>query len=159
MWPVAAGDLREEVIVIEHEAFRQFWDRELQEEGFDIESRPVSKIRPTIRTVLVDKSKLAYEIEVPRLTPALVVAVPDLSQIDVHQLPVHRLHLPLPGTIAEEPLLYTGRDMLTREVVDEAEFERDFPRTPPGTSTSSLGSCCVSAASPTCRTASRSSPH
>ena len=132
MWPVAAGDLREEVIVIEHEAFRQFWDRELQEEGFDIESRPVSKIRPTIRTVLVDKSKLAYEIEVPRLTPALVVAVPDLSQIDVHQLPVHRLHLPLPGTIAEEPLLYTGRDMLTREVVDEAEFERDFPADPAG---------------------------
>ena len=132
MWPVAAGDLREEVIVIEHEAFRQFWDRELQDEGFAIEHRPISNVRPTIRTVLVDKSKLDYEIDIPRLTPALVAAVPDLSQIDVQQLPVHRLHLPLPGTIAEEPLLYTGRDMLTREVVDEAEFERDFPADPAG---------------------------
>ncbi|MDE2696503.1 MAG: DEAD/DEAH box helicase family protein [Chloroflexota bacterium] len=132
MWPVATGDLREEVIVIEHEAFRQFWDRELEDEGFDIQRVPVARLRPKIRTVLVDKSKLDYEIEVPRLTPSLVVAVPDLSQIDVHQLPVHRLHLPLPGTIAEEPLLYTGRDMLTREVVDEAEFERDFPADPAG---------------------------
>ena len=132
MWPVAAGDLREEVIVIEHEAFRRFWDRELQDEGFDIERIPVAKVRPTIRTVLVDKSKLDYEIAVPRLAPSLVVAVPDLSQIDVQQLPVHHLHLPLPGTIAEAPLLYTGRDMLTREVVDEAEFERDFPADPAG---------------------------
>ena len=132
MWPVAAGDLREEVIVIEHEAFREFWDRELQDEGFEIERIPVAKVRPTIRTVVVDKSKLDYEIEVPRLTPALVVAVPDLSQVDVDRLPVHRFQLPLPGRVAEEPLLYRGRDMLTREVVDEAEFERDFPADPAG---------------------------
>ena len=132
MWPVAVGDLREEVIVIEHEAFRQFWDRELEEEGFEIGHVPVHEARPKIRTVLVDRSKLDYEIEVPRLTPSLMVAVPDLSQVNVKQLPVHRLHLPLPGTIADEPLLYTGRDMLTREVVDEAEFERDFPADPAG---------------------------
>ena len=132
MWPVATGDLREEVIVIEHEAFRQFWDHELQQEGLDIERVPVERVRPTIQTVLVDKSKLDYEIEIPRLTPALTVAVPDLSQIDPHQLSVHRLELPLPGTLAEEPLQYRGRDMLTREVVDEAEFERDFPADPAG---------------------------
>ena len=132
MWPVATGDLREEVIVIEHEAFQQFWDHELHEEGLDIEHVPVERVRPTIQTVLVDKSKLDYDIKVPRLTPALAVAVPDLTQIDPHKLPIHRLELPLPGTIAEEPLQYRGRDMLTREVVDEAEFERDFPADPAG---------------------------
>ena len=132
MWPVATGDLREEVIVIEHEAFRQFWDHELQEEGLEIERVPVELVRPTIQTVLVDKSKLDYEIEISRLTPALAVAVPDLSQVDPRKLRVHRLELPLPGTIAEEPLQYRGRDMLTREVVDEAEFERDFPADPAG---------------------------
>ena len=127
MWPVATGDLREEVIVIEHEAFRQFWDRELEEEGLEIERVPVERVRPTIQTVLVDKSKLDYELEIPRLIPALSVTVPDLHQIDPHQLPVHRLDLPLPRSIAEERVQYRGRDMLTREVVDETEFDRDFP--------------------------------
>lgn len=132
MWPVANGDLREEVIVIEHEAFRSFWDRELHEEGFAIERVPVERVRPTIQTVLVDKSKLDYEIEIPRLPPALAVTVPDLDQIDLQQLPAHPLKLPLPGAIGEQPLQYTGRDMLTREVVDEAELERDFPADPVG---------------------------
>ena len=36
------------------------------------------------------------------------------------------------GQIGDEPLGYLGRDMLTREVVDEAEFERDFPADPAG---------------------------
>ena len=40
--------------------------------------------------------------------------------INPRELPVHRLDLPLPGTIGEEPLQYRGRDMLTREVVEEA---------------------------------------
>ena len=158
MWPVAAGDLGDEVIVIEHQAFRQFWDRELHDEGFDIERVPVAKVRPTMRTVLVDKSKLDYEIEVPRLTPSLAVAVPDLSQIDIQRLPVHRLHLPLGGAVGEEPLVYTGRDMLTREVVDQAEFERDFPADPAGYLNVIGRSCSVSVASRTCRTGSRSSP-
>ena len=132
MWPVAAGDVREVVIVIEHEAFRDFWDRELAEEGLEIERVPADRAKPSIQTVLVDKSKLEYDVEIPRLTPSLTVAAPDLSRIDSFQLPVHHLNLPLGGQLAEEPLEYRGRDMLTREVVDEDEFERDFPADPAG---------------------------
>ena len=132
MWPVAHGHVREEVIVIEHKAFQQFWDRELREEGFEIERVPVERLHPTIQTVLVDQSKLDYEIEIPRLSAALTIKVPDISQIEPHELSAHRLELPLPGTISEDPLQYRGRDMLTREVVDEAEFERDFPADPAG---------------------------
>ena len=132
MWPVATGDVREEVIVIEHEAFREFWDRELEEEGLEPARVPVKVVHPSIQTVLVDKSKLECDIEIPRLTPALTVAAPDLDGIDPFRLPVHHLDLPLGGQIGEQPLGYLGRDMLTREVVDEAEFERDFPADPAG---------------------------
>jgi len=132
MWPVASGDVREEVIVIEHEAFRQFWDHELREEGLEIERVPVERLHPTIQTVLVDKSKLDYEVEIPKLSATLTIKVPDISQINPHELPAHPLDLPLPGAISEDPLQYRGRDMLTREVVDEAEFERDFPADPAG---------------------------
>ena len=127
MWPVASGDVREEVIVVEHDSFRQFWDRELREEGLDIERVLVEHARPSIRTVLVDRSKLRFDIEIPRLTNALVAKTPDLGSLDPHALPVHRLDVGARGRIAEEPIRYRGRDMLTREVVDEAEFARDFP--------------------------------
>lgn len=77
--------------------------------------------------MLVDRSKLRYDIEIPRLTNALVARTPDLGSLDPHALPAHRLDIAARGGIAEEPIRYRGRDMLTREVVDEAEFARDFP--------------------------------
>ena len=132
MWPIAHGDVRETVTVIEHIAFRDFWDHELQEEGLDIERIPVDKVRPQIQTVLVDKSKLEYDIEIPRLTPGLVIKKPDLSLLDVQALPERHLDLRLPGEVGAQPLEYTGRDMLTRDVVDEHEIERDFPADPAG---------------------------
>ena len=107
MWPVAAGDVREQVIVIEHESFRQFWDRELKEEGLDVERVPVEQLRPDIHTVLVDRSKLEYDIGIPRLTSALAVALPDLRAIDPLRLPVHRLDLPMSG-MREDPIRYRG---------------------------------------------------
>jgi len=129
MWPVASGDDREQVIVIEHEAFRDFWDKELQEEGLEIEKIPVKSLRPEVKTVLVDRSKLEFDIEIPVLTPSLTVEVPDLDAIDIRQLPVHRLRL---SGVAEDPIQYQGRDILTGEIVDQAEFERDFPADPVG---------------------------
>ena len=132
MWPVASGDVREEVIVVEHASFRQFWDRELREEGLDIKRVPVEVAHISIRTVLVDRSKLEFDIAIPRLTGALAVKSPDLGRLDPHAMPVHRLDLPARGRIAEEPIRYRGRDMLTREVVEEAEFARDFPADPAG---------------------------
>ena len=86
MWPVASGDVGEQVIVIEHEAFRQFWDQEIQEEGLDLEWVPVDRLTPVIKTVLVDESKLDYDIRIPILTPALKRESPDLRQIDLASL-------------------------------------------------------------------------
>ena len=132
MWPVASGEVLEQLIVIEHEAFRQFWDNELKEEGLEIQRVPIDRLRPEVKTVLVDESKLQYDIEIPKLTPALTMVVPDLTEIDVLGLPAYAFDLPEGDRVAEEPIQYTGRDMLTREVVDESEFERDFPADPAG---------------------------
>lgn len=125
MWPVASGDVNEQVIVIEHESFRDFWDRELKEEGLDIERVPVASVHPAIETILVDPEKLEYDIDVPVLTPAIVLRVPDFGSLDASALPPGNLSLG--DGLAEDPLVYTGRDILTKEVVEEAEFEREFP--------------------------------
>ena len=82
MWPVAHGDDREQLIVIEHKAFREFWERELGEEGLDIAWEPVNTLKYGLETVRVDPDKLEYDIEIPQLTPGLHARVPrwhDLS--------------------------------------------------------------------------------
>lgn len=125
MWPVASGEVNERVIVIEHEAFHSFWDQELKEEGLEVERVPVAQLKPEITTVLVDPTKLEYDIDIPVLTPALTTKVPDLSSVDVSAL--RKGQLSLQREFGDDPIEYTGRDMLTREVVEEAEFEREFP--------------------------------
>jgi type III restriction enzyme len=129
MWPVAYGDVREQLVVIEHEAFRHFWEDELAEEGLDIEKVPVKSVRPEVKTVLVDRSKLEHDVAIPLLTPALTLEVPDLTAIDVDALPKHHLQL---GGLAEEMIQYRGIDMVSGEVVDRTEFARDFPADPVG---------------------------
>ena len=125
MWPSAPGQVDEQLIVIEHDAFHSLWDQELKKEGLDIKWVPVAQVKPEITTVLVDPSRLAYDIEIPVLTPALTIKAPDLSAIDVSNLP--KAGLGLETALSTDPIAYTGRDMLTREVVEEAEFEREFP--------------------------------
>ena len=125
MWPVAHGDDREQLIVIEHEAFREFWDRELGGEGMQIDWEPVEQLRYGLETVSVDRAKLQYEIEIPLLTPGLYAQTPRWADLQVDQPP------PTPFSVQARPDLdtirYTGRDWLTLEVVDEDEFEREFP--------------------------------
>ena len=93
---------------------------------------PIDQLKPAVKTILVDQSKLEYDIEIPRLTAALTMRVPDLGGIEVSVLPVSSFDLPPESGIADDPIQYLRRDMLTREVVDESEFERDFPADPAG---------------------------
>jgi type III restriction enzyme len=129
MWPMAAGNDLEQVVVIEHQAFRSFWDKELKEEGFDVPWVPVERLKPDVKTVLVDPTKLEYDIEIPKLTPAFSRSVANLGGLDVSSLPVHHFQV---SAIGEERIQYLGRDMLTLEVVDRDEFDRDFPADPVG---------------------------
>ena len=124
MWPVASGDVNEQVIVIEHDSFRGFWDKELKEEGLDIERKPVASVHPEIETILVDPQKLEFDIDIPVLTPAIKLEVPDFGSLDVSALAAGNLGL---DDEAGKPLEYTARDILTTEVVEEAEIERAFP--------------------------------
>ena len=124
MWPVASGDVNEQVIVVEHDSFRGFWDQELKEEGLDIERKPVASVHPEIETILVDPGKLEYDIDIPVLTPAITLETPDFGALDVSALAAGNLNL---DDEAGKPLEYVGRDILTTEVVEEAEIERAFP--------------------------------
>jgi len=120
----------EKVIVIEHEAFRDFWDKELAEEGLEIERRRLEDVTKDVVTILVDKSKLEYDLEMPQLSPALTRSATRLSDLTIETLPSAVLPKPERGRIAEEMVHYVGRDMLTKIVVEEQDLVIPFPARP-----------------------------
>lgn len=120
----------EKVIVIEHEAFRDFWDKELAEEGLEIERRRLDDVTADVVTILVDNSKLEYDLEIPQLSPALTRSATRLSDLTPDMLPARVLAKPQKGTLAEEVVHYTGRDMLTQVVVEEQDLTIPFPDRP-----------------------------
>ncbi|MEX2238478.1 MAG: DEAD/DEAH box helicase family protein [Dehalococcoidia bacterium] len=132
MNPVAVSRDQERVIVIEHRAFKDFWKRELEEEGLTIDWVPVNEIKAAPQTVVVDPTKLKYDIEIPVLTPALVRNAKRLDALDIDDLELQRAALPDAGRIAEEKIGYKGRHMFTGVVVEEQELDREFPADPSG---------------------------
>jgi type III restriction enzyme len=75
---------------------------------------------------------LEYDIDVPMLTPALVRSVTRLDKLTVGALDLHTFQLPERSMLGDERIHYTGRHMFTLEVVEEAEFDREFPIEPSG---------------------------
>jgi len=120
----------EKVILIEHEAFRDFWDKELAEEGLEIERRRLEDVNKDVVTILVDKSRLEYDLEIPQLSPALTRSATRLSDLALGMLPSGVLPRPEKGRVAEDIIHYRGRDMLTRVIVEEHDLRIPFPDRP-----------------------------
>ncbi|MBI2862523.1 MAG: hypothetical protein HYX89_06865, partial [Chloroflexi bacterium] len=127
-----ASGIDEQVIVIEHEAFKPFWKNELEEEGLEVEWVPVEAVHPNFRSIYVDKSKLEYDIEVPLLSPALATSTATLETLRLADIKPRKVSPPQPRLLREDTFGYTGIEMLTLRVVERQEIERDFPADPVG---------------------------
>ena len=132
MFPVASGEDAEQVIVIEHEAFIEFWKREIEAEDIDMPIVPVGQLRTAGQTIYVDPEKLEYDIEIPEVTPAVTERAPDWNALDIEQIEPGQFPSPYEHSVGEDTFTYIGRHMLTFEVVDRDEIERDFPLEPVG---------------------------
>jgi type III restriction enzyme len=127
-----ASGIDEQVIVIEHEAFKPFWRNELEEEGLEVEWVPVDNVGPNFKPIHVDKSKLEYDIEVPILSPALVTSTAGLETFGLNDIGSRQVSPPQPFLMRDDKFGYKGVEMLTLRVVDQQEIERDFPADPVG---------------------------
>ncbi len=127
-----ASGTDEQVIVIEHEAFKPFWKNELEEEGLEVEWVPVETLRPSFQPIYVDKTRLNYDIEAPLLSPALVLSTGALQDFSLDDIRPRSISPPQPRLLKEDTLGYTGIEMLTLRVVERQEIERDFPADPVG---------------------------
>jgi type III restriction enzyme len=127
-----ASGVDEQVIVIEHEAFKPFWRNELEEEGLEVEWVPVDSVGPKFKPIYVDNSKLEYDIEVPILSPALTTSTSGLEAFGLNDIRPGQVSPPQPFLMREDKFGYKGVEMLTLRVVEQQEIERDFPADPVG---------------------------
>lgn len=119
MTPPGSG-ADEQVVVIEHEAFHELWDRVIEDEGLDIERRKADEIRPQIELVEVDPDRLAYDIEIPQLSRVLARDTSAIARLRPQDVPARAL--PLADELRSETVDYTGRDLRTGQVVEQARY-------------------------------------
>jgi type III restriction enzyme len=122
------GTADETVVVIEHEAFRELWDRALDDEGLEIERRPTDEVRPQAQVVAVEPERLAFDIAIPLLPRLLTRQASGLATLRPEDLPAHAL--PLPDELRSTEVDYVGRDMLTGQEVERSTYALDRPQDP-----------------------------
>ncbi|MGH3622151.1 MAG: DEAD/DEAH box helicase family protein, partial [Sciscionella sp.] len=119
MTPPGSG-ADEQVVIIEHEAFRDLWDTVIEAEGLDLKRRAAEDVRPEVELVQVDADRLTYDIEIPQLSRVLSRDTSALGRLRPADVPARAL--PLAGELRSEEVDYTGRDLRTGEVVDRASY-------------------------------------
>ncbi|QQQ75487.1 DEAD/DEAH box helicase family protein [Saccharothrix sp. 6-C] len=120
MTPPWSG-FEEQVVIIEHEAFRRLWDEALhKEDDLSVERRAAEDVDVRAAVIAVEPSKLEFDIEIPQLTRVLARSSSELSSLRPSDVPERRI--PLKGSPEAETVKYTGRDLLTGKVVERAEY-------------------------------------
>jgi type III restriction enzyme len=127
MTPPGSGH-DEQVVVIEHEAFRQLWDDALDAEGLDVERRRVEQVRPEARVIAVDPERLEYDVAIPQLSRVLVRDTSTLDRLRPED--VREVTLELPSELRSDTVDYVGRDLLTGAEVDRARYVVPLPDDP-----------------------------
>ena len=122
------GSADETVVVIEHEAFRELWDRALDDEGLEIERKPTGQVRPQAQVVAVEPDRLGYDIAIPSLPRLLSRQAAGLASLRPEDLPARAL--PLPEVLRSTEVEYVGRDMLSGTEVERATYALDRPQDP-----------------------------
>ncbi|MGI8869069.1 MAG: hypothetical protein ACR2F6_09515, partial [Mycobacteriales bacterium] len=111
----------ERLVVIEHQAFRSLWDKACEEEGLELERRAAEDLgglEPVV--IAAEPDRMAHDIEIPQLPRVLTRSTARLSDLRVTDIPARRLRLA--DTLREDSVGYTGRDLLSGEVIEHATY-------------------------------------
>jgi len=130
MTPPGSG-FDERVVVIEHEAFRNLWNAEL-DGGLVVEKEDADKIEPGVVTIFPDESKRRYDIVIPQLTRALARMDNALSQLHPGDVPDPKLRLSVPDVQPDEYVQYRGVHLIDKGVIERYEFHVPYAEDPSG---------------------------
>ncbi|WP_207386151.1 DEAD/DEAH box helicase [Protofrankia symbiont of Coriaria ruscifolia] len=127
MTPPGSG-VDESVVIIDHEAFRNLWDKALDDAEYaGVGRENLDDTGPSGLVVAVEPDRLAHDIGIPLLPRVLSRTTSRLSSLRVEDLPERRLALPdtlRSETIdyRSETIDYIGRDLLSGQEIERAQF-------------------------------------
>lgn len=130
MTPPGSG-FDERVVVIEHEAFRDLWDKEL-DGGLVVEREEVEKIGANAVAIYPDEGKKRFEISIPILTRSLSLQELPFEQLDLESIPQAPTRLEVPQVEPDEYIKYRGRHLIDKDIIEEHEFEVPYAEDPSG---------------------------
>ena len=130
MTPPGSG-FDERVVVIEHEAFRNLWNTEL-DGGLVVEKEDVDNIQPGAVTIFPDEAKRRFDIVIPQLTRALARSDSALSQLHPGDVPDPKTRLVVPDVQPDEYVKYRGLHLIDKGVIEEYEFYVPYAEDPNG---------------------------
>jgi type III restriction enzyme len=120
MTPPGSG-FDERVVVIEHEAFRDLWSKEL-DGGLVVDRENADKIEPGAVTIFADEAKRRFDIVIPQLTRALARSDGALNQLRPGDVPDPKSRLAVPDVQPDEYVQYRGVHLINKGVIEEYEF-------------------------------------
>jgi type III restriction enzyme len=130
MTPPGSG-FEERVVVIEHEAFRDLWDKEL-DGGLVVEREEVEKIGANAVAIYPDEGKKKFEISIPILTRSLSLQELPFEQLDLDSIEPPPTPLEVPKVAPDEYIQYRGRQLIDKGIIEEYEFEVPYAEDPSG---------------------------
>jgi type III restriction enzyme len=130
MTPPGSG-FDERVVVIEHEAFRDLWDKEL-DGGLVVEREEVEKIGANAVAIYPDEGKKKFEISIPVLTRSLSLQELPFEQLDFDSAAPPPAPLEVPKVAPDEYIQYRGRQLIEKGIIEEYEFEVPYAEDPSG---------------------------
>lgn len=130
MTPPGSG-FDERVVVIEHEAFRDLWSKEL-DGGLIVDREDADRIEPGARTIFPVESKRRFDIVIPQLTRVLARSENALGQLKQTDVPDPKRQLAIPDVAPDEYVQYRGTHLIDKGVIEEYEFQIPYAEDPSG---------------------------
>jgi type III restriction enzyme len=130
MTPPGSG-FDERVVVIEHEAFRNLWNAEL-DGGLVVEREDADKIDLGAVTIYPDEAKRLYDIVIPQLTRVLARSDSALAALHPRDVPDPKTQLAIPDVSPDEYVKYRGIHLIEKGVIEEYEFHVPYAEDPSG---------------------------
>ncbi|MHB1538717.1 MAG: DEAD/DEAH box helicase [Solirubrobacteraceae bacterium] len=130
MTPPGSG-FDERVVVIEHEAFRDLWSKEL-DGGLIVDREDAEKIEPGAQTIFPEEARRRYDIVIPQLTRVLARSENALSQLRQEDVPDAKHRLAIPDVEPDEYVQYRGTHLIDKGVIEEYEFQVPYAEDPSG---------------------------
>jgi len=116
-------DFEERLIVIDHPKFRQLWEAEIEKGELEVDITSIEKVYQPANRIFVEASKLKYDIEIPILEGSAKRTLPDISKLNVGDLPKKQFEL---EEIEVPPIMYKEKDLLDQKIVKEEVLIFDY---------------------------------